>query len=83
MTSGGQICRCPESKKPLLERRWRVTQHRCNHSKFNGSRWTPSAYSALVCDAPHCSGGWRTKAPYADTLAYRGPLKEAGDAAAT
>lgn len=72
--SGGQICRCPESKKPLLERRWRVTQWRCNHSAFNGHHKTPSDYSAIVCEAPGCVGAWRTKADYADTLHVRGKL---------
>jgi hypothetical protein len=74
--SGGQICRCPESKKPLLERAWRVTQWRCNHSAFSGYHRTPSDYSAIICEVPGCTGGWRTKAAYADTLAMRGPLKK-------
>jgi hypothetical protein len=73
--SGGQICRCPESKKPLLERNWRVMQYRCNHSHFNGGHYTPSDYSAIICDAPDCVGCWRTKAPYADALYARGPKK--------
>lgn len=76
--SGGQICRCPESKKPLLERAWRVVQYRCNHSAFNGYHHTPSDYSSITCDAVHnghrCIGHWRTKAPYADRLHRRGPL---------
>lgn len=75
--SGGRICRCPESKKPLLERRWRVMQYRCNHSAFSGWHYTPSDYSALVCDAPGCTGCWRTKAPYADALYARDQKKSA------
>jgi hypothetical protein len=69
--SGGQICRCPESKKPLLERKWRVTQWRCNHSAFNGYHYESSDYSALICEAPGCTGSWRTKADYADKLHHR------------
>lgn len=69
--SGGQICRCPESKKPLLERNWRVMQYRCNHSAFSGWQYTPSDYSAIICDAPQCNGCWRTKASYADALYAR------------
>lgn len=74
--SGGLICRCPESKKPLLQRRWRVTQYRCNHSAFNGYHTTPSAYSHIICEAPRCTGSWRTRAPYADALYARGELRK-------
>ena len=74
--SGGQICRCPESKKPLLERRWRVTQYRCNHSAYNGYRYTPSAYSNIICEVTGCTGSWRTKASYADALYARGQLQQ-------
>lgn len=73
--SGGQICRCSESKKPLLERRWRVIQYRCNHSAFSGYRRTPSDYSSLTCDAPGCVGHWRTKSAYADAIHARDSLK--------
>jgi hypothetical protein len=72
--SGGQICRCPESKKPLLERNWRVTQYRCNHSWFSSGRYAASDYSAIICVMPNCNGAWRTKAPYADALYARGKL---------
>lgn len=67
--SGGYICKCEEASKPIFERAWRVVQYRCNHSAFNGYHYTPSAYSAIVCD--RCHSSWRTTAPYADTLAAR------------
>lgn len=84
--SGGEICRCPESKKPIKERRWGVTDYKCNHSAFNGYHWTPSDYSALVC--LECRAIWRTKAAYVDDIqsvvlgdggwwvyAYEGPMQ--------
>lgn len=42
--------------------RWRVVDRNCNYSKFNGSQWTASDYSALVC--LDCGWHWRTKAAY-------------------
>lgn len=41
---------------------WRVLDRHCNYSKFNGSRYTPSAYSACKC--LKCGAVWRTKADY-------------------
>jgi hypothetical protein len=64
--SGGAICRCPEAGKPLEARRWRVTAWRCNHSAFNGRRYTPSRYSEVVC--LDCRAMWRTLAAYPGKL---------------
>lgn len=64
--SGGTVCQCPESKKPLADRAWRVTARRCNYSAFNGYHWTPSDYSEVRCSA--CRVSWRTKAAYVDKL---------------
>jgi hypothetical protein len=64
--SGGYICRCPESKKPIEEREWRVTHRRCNYSAFNGYHYTPSDYSNVRCR--RCRANWRTKAAYVDEL---------------
>ncbi len=61
-----RILRCPTRK-----RLWRigegcgstrlaVGQRLCNHSAFNGYRWTPSKYSAVHC--LDCGRVWRTKA---------------------
>ncbi len=67
--SGGNVCRCPESKKPAQERKlWVVMQYKCNHSAFNGYHYTPSDYSSIRCDGPGCNGLWRTKAAYVDDL---------------
>lgn len=59
-------CHCPERQKPARERRWRVTQRYCNHSAFNGYRFTPSDYSTVFCLECHALG--RTKAGYVDQL---------------
>lgn len=64
--SGGPICKCPEAQKPVKERRWRVLQYKCNHSKFNGRRYTPSDYSEVQCQG--CTAIWRTAAKYVDDL---------------
>lgn len=37
-----------------------VMQRLCNHSAFNGYRWTPSKYSEVHC--LDCGRMWRTKA---------------------
>lgn len=50
----------------MPERRWVVTQRRCNHSAFSGYRRTLSRYSAVHCLA--CRWTWRTRARYADAL---------------
>jgi hypothetical protein len=47
-------------------RHWIVVHRRCNYSAFNGSRWTLSAYSRLVCS--NCWHTWRTKATYVDQI---------------
>lgn len=64
--SGGNACQCAEREKPLRERAWVVLQRWCNHSAFNGYRYTPSEWSALMCRECHAS--WRTKAKYVDEL---------------
>jgi hypothetical protein len=65
--SGGLACRCPGTNE---ERKvnWRVLDHKCNYSKFNGSRYTPSAYSSVTCRV--CGSVWRTKAAYVDQLPF-------------
>jgi hypothetical protein len=57
--SGGKACNCCA---PL----WRVSQRKCNHSKFNGGHRTKSAYSEFVCLM--CLARWRTKAAYVDRI---------------
>ena len=49
---------------------WTVADRECNHSAFNGYRWTPSAYSAVVCARylGGCGVRWRTKAAYVGAL---------------
>ncbi len=64
--SGSVYCKCPEQLKPIKDRRWGVIDRHCNHSAFNGYRWTPSDYSAIAY--PECLGVWRTKAAYVDYL---------------
>lgn len=64
--SGGPSCCCEERAKPLADRQWRVIDRNCNYSKFNGSRYTPSDYSAIKC--LQCGRWWRTKAKYVDSL---------------
>ena len=59
----GEGCRCPN---PKLRFGWVVVQRNCNHSAFNGYRWTPSVYSAVRCTV--CEAMWRTKARYVDVL---------------
>lgn len=53
--SSSMRCEAPIEK-------WRVLDRNCNYSKFNGSRYTPSAYSLLLC--MKCGWHWRTKANY-------------------
>lgn len=64
--SQGLCCSCPESKKPLADRRWIVIQRNANASAFNGYRLTYSDYSAVQCHA--CGHVWRTKAAYVTDL---------------
>lgn len=58
------ICCKDKSHRPF----WRVMQRWCNHSAFNGYRYTPSAWSAVICTAPGCPSFWRTKAAYVNEL---------------
>lgn len=64
--SQGIACKCPESKKPVKDRAWHVTQRNQNHSAFNGYAATSSDYSAVRC--PACHATWRTKAKFVDRL---------------
>jgi len=64
--SGGKVCKCPESKKPIKERRWGVVDRNCNYSAFSGYHKTYSDYSSLVC--LECRAYWRTKAAYVYSL---------------
>ncbi len=76
--SANNACRCPSrasqahhigaSRANTKERRanWVVVHYGCNHSSFNGNRWTPSQYSLVAC--LKCRGSWRTKAHYVFTL---------------
>lgn len=47
---------------------WLVVQYKCNHSTFNGGRWTRSDYSEVQCQAD--GKRWRTKAAYVETLSH-------------
>ena len=47
----------------------RVTVRNGNYSAFHGYRFTPSDYSALVCEV--CGTPWRSKARYVDRLRDR------------
>ena len=60
-------CRCTAGRDRST---WVVLQRRCNHSAFNGYRWTPSDYSDVQCVAEQggCGARWRTKAAYVDQL---------------
>lgn len=60
-------CQCAERKKPVAERKWVVTQRRCNHSAFSGYHYTPSDWSTVRCLA--CRAVGRTKASYVSQLA--------------
>ena len=55
MTSRSSL-RCPKCRRADT----RVTVRMANYSKFNGSRYTPSDYSALRC--LDCGHPWRSKA---------------------
>lgn len=55
-------CKCPERKKPVLERNWRVVDYKCNYSAFNGYKRTPSDYSEVECLS--CGARGRTKANF-------------------
>jgi hypothetical protein len=65
--SGEPMCRCGKRDA------WYVTAYRCNHSAFNGYRYTPSDYSEVECRSIYggCGVRWRTKARYADEVYQR------------
>ncbi len=62
----GIVCKCPESKKPIAQRAWVITQYKCHYSAFNGYRRTNSDFSQIFC--PVCGMTWRTKAAYVNDL---------------
>jgi len=69
--SGGKVCRHAWALlRPHTGQgeagRIVVTARRSNHSKFNGSRFTPSRYSEVMC--LECRSFWRTKAAYVNRL---------------
>lgn len=68
--SGGTVCKCPESKKPIAERAWVVYQRNQRCSAFDGYRVMYSEWSAVGCNK--CSACWRTKAPYVMDLKNHG-----------
>lgn len=59
-------CKCPERKKPVGERNWRVVQRNCHRSAFAGYQQTYSDYSTVVC--LNCAAVGRTKADYVSGL---------------
>jgi hypothetical protein len=59
-------CKCKERKKPIKDRDWSIRQYMSHHSAFSGYKYTPSAYSELVCN--NCSVTGRTKANYVGEL---------------
>lgn len=59
-------CKCGEHLKPVEQRNWEVLKYKCNHSAFNGYKYTPSDYSTVVCNS--CRACGRTKAAYVDKL---------------
>lgn len=65
--SGGTVCKC--GKREALV----VVLYKANRSAFNGYHWTPSDYSAVLCDPDRggCGVYWRTKAAYVDSLPRR------------
>lgn len=59
-------CQCAERKKPVRERKWRVSKRNCHYSAFSGYHCTPSDYSTVWCLV--CGVHGRTKAKYVDRL---------------
>jgi hypothetical protein len=55
--SGGKACNCPESKKPINERNWRVVDLKCNYSYFKAPKGGRkcSDYSQVCCES--CNAG--------------------------
>ena len=45
---------------------WRVRVRKGNYLTFNGRKFTPSAYSEVVC--PTCRCSWRTKGAFVDAV---------------
>lgn len=64
--SQGTSCKCPESKKPMRERRWFVLQRNSRCSAFDGYQHRFSDYSAVQCYG--CGTVWRTKADFVLSL---------------
>lgn len=61
--SGGLACKNKEHRKW-----WRVTDRNHNRSAFNGYHYTPSDYSRIICTVRHCTGCWRSKAPFVASI---------------
>lgn len=66
--SGGNVCSCAESKKPITDRNWLIVHYKCNYSAFNGGKKTNSDYSLIHC--PGCGCFWRTKSKYVLKLKF-------------
>lgn len=64
--SQGNSCKCPESRKPVKERAWMVTQRNQRCSAFDGYHPMWSTYSCVRCKA--CHACWRTNARFVDWL---------------
>lgn len=64
--------KCTCGRKPGDHTDLAVTSYKCNHSAFNGYRYTPSNYSQVRCLRPGCFGSWRTDAAYVETLPREG-----------
>lgn len=67
--SKGIACQCSKGI-PRKERmkNWRIIDYKCNYSKFNGCRYTPSDWSKIRCLC--CGNYWRTKQSYVDDLDF-------------
>lgn len=59
-------CTCGRKRGDRTDLVVLMRNHNC--SAFNGYHWTPSDYSLGQCTRPHCTGMWRTKAAYVNTL---------------
>lgn len=66
--SGGNVCRCEESNKPMKDRQWFVYRRKCNFSHFESPKggYHYSNYSSVHC--AKCDAMWRTKAKYVNEL---------------
>lgn len=56
--SGYVKCICGRKRGDLTD--MVVQQRNCNHSAFNGYKWTYSRYSAIRCTRGQCYGHQRT-----------------------